>query len=313
MPYMRCATSKYLNYIKFDPYAIAQTKADGLFSNIIITDSILFETRNGKFINQLDHLKSIINTTTYNNIVIHGELRVLEDDGSVMPRKKGNGILNKCIKGSCDSSILNKIFFTAWDIIPLDSFLKGYTDTPYNIRFINTKNFVKETNSSYINLIPYRLCESTEEVIKFYRETRAKGEEGIIVKNLDGIWKDSAAGSKDCIKLKHAFNCELKVIGWNYGGKTSKFNNTVGSLVCESSCGKLKVNVSGLTIQERELNWNELIKNNAIITVEAESVITSKNKSYYSLYLPSFVEIRYDKNEADSLNKIIESASESNL
>ena len=49
-----------------------------------------------------------------------------------------------------------------------------------------------------------------------------------------------------------------------------------------------------------------------IVTVEAESVIESKSKKgVYSLYTPSFVEVREDRAEADSLERIIEISKES--
>lgn len=79
--------------------------------------------------------------------------------------------------------------------------------------------------------------------------------------------------------------------------------------MCESSCGKLKVAISGLLDEEREFDWDKL--KGSIATVEAESIIESKTKSTFSLYTPSFIELRPDRLKADSLERIKEICEES--
>lgn len=329
--YMRCATSAYMHKIDFTEEAIVQCKADGSFANLIVDHdgSVKFITRNGQIIRCLEHLKSRIRSQKsimkhgrrrgilhssvkeqFFGKVFNGEFRVYEEDGSVMPRKKGNGIINQCIKGTVDSSIARRIFYTVWDCIPIEDFYNGCCDKVYRTRFFDTSSFINCVgDEKFFKVIEFQYVNSVEEAYAFFRKMRSSGEEGAIVKNLKGIWEDNQSGSHDCIKIKHSFECEVKVVGWKPGKAGTKYEHTVGSVLIESECGKLKCAVSGLLDEEREWDWDKL--KGTVITVEAESVISSKSKDTHSLYSPSIVEPRTDRKKADSLERILEICVES--
>lgn len=328
LSYQRCATSKHIDHIKFEPEAMVQCKADGSFANMFVNaeGDIKFVSRSGQNIRCLQFLKSKIKSqpshlqygsrkgtehdTSSRNKVFMGELRVFNEDGSIMPRKQGNGIINECIKGTVDPKVAKRIFYTTWNCVPVDEFYNGESTEVQRVRFFNVTSFATRLNSpKHFRVIEFEFITSLDEAYVFFRKMRAKGEEGAIVKNIDGIWEDDQSGSKDCIKLKHSFECDLKVVGWNPGKKGSKYEHTVGSIICESECGKLRVNVSGLTDEERDWDWDMM--QGIIVTVEAESVITSKSKDTSSLYTPSFIEPREDKTIANTLEEIIEIAEES--
>ena len=325
--YMRCSTSKFLHKINYP--ALGNCKADGAFANLVIENGnrVTFITRSGRVVKCLQHLKSMIKNpppgkmgmrkgidhdklNMCSNHVYQGELRVWNEDGTIMSRKAGNGIINECIHGTVDPEIAKRIFYTAWDCVTIPEFQNGYSERVFRTREFVARSFVDTVGSKFIQYIKSQVVNSEEEAFLFYRKLRSEGEEGAIIKNYNGIWEDNQSGSHDCIKIKHSFECELKVVGWNYGTKGGKWEHTVGSIQCESECGKLKVNISGLLDEEREWEWDLMI--GTIVTVEAESVIESKSKKgVYSLYTPSFVEVREDRAEADSLERIIEISKES--
>ena len=329
--YKRCATSKHIDNIVFEPYAIAQCKADGSFANCFIKDdnSISFFSRKGSPIRCLEHLKSrmkhlpaklkfgrprgVIHAKPFEKLtdkVYQGEIRFFNPDGTIMPRKQGNGLVTKAIKGTLDAATAKRAFFTTWIAVPIDEFFNGEATQSYSDAFYQASCLVHRIASSRtVQLVKFENVKSLEEAYSFYRKMRSEGEEGAIIKNLSGIWEDNQEGSRDDIKIKHSFECDLKVVGWNYGKKGGRFENTVGSIDFESECGKLKVNVSGLLDSEREWDWDMMV--GTVCTVEAESVITSKSKSTYSLYTPSFIEPREDKDVANTLEEIIEIAEES--
>lgn len=328
--YQRCSTSKYISNIRYSPYAISQCKADGEFVNVIISKGrdITFLTRNGKEIFQLEHLKKKIMSQKpllqfghrrgikhsdlgdFFNKNIMGELRVYYPNGSVMPRKIGNGEIRKCQTKTQTANIAKRIFLTVWDCVPLPDYYNGECEEFYSGRFYNTSCFVNVINDhKWIRLVPFENVTSIEETYAFFRKMRALGEEGTVTSNVDSIWEDDQSGSHDRVKMKHSFECELRVVGWNYGTKGKKYEKVMGSVDCESECGKLKVNVSGFTDEERQWDWDMM--EGEIITVEAESVITSKSKTTVSLYTPSFVEVRENKTRADTLEEIIEIAESS--
>ena len=77
-------------------------------------------------------------------------------------------------------------------------------------------------------------------------------------------------------------------------------------MICDSECGKLRVNVSGLddalrnAISADREGWM-----GAIITVRSNTLLEpSKSNSLFSLFLPRFVERRDDKTTADDLDRI---------
>jgi DNA ligase 1 len=329
--YKRCATSKHIDNLTFEPYASAQCKADGAFANMFIKDdlSISFFARSGKPIKCLQHLKSKIKDNTpliqygrrrgidhqlpnehIEGKVYQGELRVFNPNGTIMSRKQGNGIINECIHGTVSPEVAKSVFFTVWNVVTIAEFFNGESESTYRDSFYQVNLLVHRVGSDkHIRIVKFENVSSLEEAYAFYRKMRYEGEEGAIIKNINAKWEDNQSGSFDDIKIKHSFECDLKVVGWNYGTKGKKYGETVGSVDFESECGKLKVNVSGLLDSEREWDWDMMV--GSICTVEAESVISSKSKSTYSLYTPSFIEPREDKTEANTLEEIIEIAEES--
>jgi len=242
--------------------------------------------------------------------VYQGEIRFFNPDGTIMPRKQGNGLVTKAIKGTLDAATAKMAFFTTWIAVPIDEFFNGEATQSYSDAFYQASSLVHRVASSRtVQLVKFENVKSLEEAYSFYRKMRSEGEEGAIIKNLSGIWEDNQEGSRDDIKIKHSFSCELKVVGWNYGTKGSKFENCMGSVIAESECRNLRCNISGFLESEREWDWDMM--KDTIITVEAESVIVSKTKVTSSLYCPSFVEIREDRTEADTLERIIEQHQES--
>lgn len=331
--YMRCATSKHIDKLDFESGVYAQCKADGSFTNLFIhkNKKIDFFTRSGQPIKCLDHLKLQMRKTKSHlkfglpkgidhlaphlqkellGRVYHGELRVYREDGSIMSRKEGNGIINQCIKGTVDPKVAKRIFFSVWDSVTIEEFYNGYCEIAYATRFFTCVQLVDGiSNKNFVQLVKNKIVYSKEEAYAFFRQMRSEDEEGSINKNSSGHWEDNQSGSHDCIKIKHSFQCELKVVGWKPGKKGSKYEHVVGSVIVESECGKLRCAVSGLLDSEREWDWDMMV--DSIVSVEAESVIESKNKSTFALYTPSFIEVREDKTKADTLEEIIEIAKES--
>lgn len=339
-PYQRCKTSKEIdNIVFFDEVAekpvqaMAQCKADGEFTNLFIDDNfnITFRTRNGKLIRQLEHLKKNIQSQpstvkygrkrgikhssfpdTFKNNVFMGELRVWNKDfTAIMDRKAGNGILSQCIQGTADPKDAKRVFFTVWDTVSTKEFWVGQGTLTYQSRFYNASVLTSTVNNAkYVQTIETRFVNNIDEAYAFYVEMREAGHEGAVIKNLTFLWRDQQSGSPDMIKLKHCFDCELIIVGWNLSKEGGQFDGLMGSIDCESSCGKLKVNIgTGFSVDKREWDWDFLI--GSIARVEAERVITSKTKKTSSLYTPSFIDIREDKDTADTLEQIIEAEKES--
>lgn len=106
---------------------------------------------------------------------------------------------------------------------------------------------------------------------------------------------------------KAELEVELEIIGRTMGKGKNK--NLFGSLTCISSCGRLKVDVGGYTDELRQHISDNFFEQymGKIITVKANQLLEpSKSNNLYSLFLPRFIEVREDRTEADSLERIVD-------
>lgn len=328
VPYMRCSTIDSSNWKTLDwkDGVYVQLKADGMFANVSLTDGEwTFRSRNGsvfpkgtftvieqtlnEMISNFDVvlMDSKLQSDNVEDYVFSGELLVLDEDYNVLDRSTGNGILNSLLQtGLLKEEYSGLSFrFVMWDL-----YLKDYKKdkSTYRDRFetlfevVNNNSALDNyTKFSHLKIIDSTLVYSPEDVHKITVEYMGKGEEGTIVKNPKAKFKNGT--SKDFIKMKVEFECDLVVTGWIEG--KGKNENTFGSLVCESSDSKLVVNVSGFTDKQRE----EIAKDidnymGKIITVKANDIISNYLNDKKALYLPRFVEFRLDKDTADSLPEI---------
>lgn len=346
-PYMRCSLQDKLKHIKYP--AISQLKSDGMFCNLIFSNGkIELYSRQGKIfdidkdsvlITKLE--KDLEFLDTNEKFVILGEL-VLKENNKILDRKTGNGLLtslskmrstittlnnnnSKSSKNKLNSrlnewdEIMEKTHFIVWDILSYDKWIGESKEIlDYIERFSHLSDIIKNNNCQYISVTESKIVHSIEEAFSHFQELYDKGEEGTILKNFDMKFKNGT--SNDQIKFKAIKQCELKIVGFEYG--SGQFSEGIGSFICESSCGLLKSNISGMDRNMRGLelvdkndvskglkrienfNFDKYIGN--IITVEFNEVIKSKNKTdEYSLFLPRILEIREDKDIADSLEYIL--------
>lgn len=306
MPYCRCSTAKNkMHKIDYSQGAFAQEKADGMFVNIIIDKkgSVLFRSRNGNIVHQLDHLKKFLKQTPkkFKKTVYMGEL-LIEKNGKILPRKEGNGIFNSCIQNTADPEDAKCAIIKLWDAVPEAKFFEGVCNIGYKVRFIRTKMFIQEMSNiqpnKLLGQIRSKIVYSLEEAETFYKKLRKEGKEGAIVKNLKAKWKYHT--SPDQVKMKNVSDVELRIVGWKYGKEDTKFEKFMGSVQLESDDGFIKVSVSGFTDQEHYKDWN--VEIGQIATIEYDALITDQNRpGIYSLYLPRNLELRPDRSDTDTL------------
>ena len=212
----------------------------------------------------------------------------------IVKRKEGNGIITKCQRGTLSKEEQNRLRFIVWDWIPINNFENSVKfEFPYKKRFDKLDDGI-DYSSDKVRVIPSRLVNDIEEAIEIYNDYIKSGNEGIILKDSNSVWENKR--SKSHIKFKNELDMDLKVVGVQEG--LGKYSGLVGSLICESGCGKVKVNVgSGLTDLDRKyLQENSPI--GKIVAVKYNEIISDSNGDK-SLFLPIFIEIREDKNIAD--------------
>jgi DNA ligase-1 len=330
-PYMRCSLLKdYKETNLFGKHntIFVQKKADGVFSYIIKEDNqIKFQTRNGTIYYVEDIEKDF--DFIPNNTVLVGEALIISN-GKELDRKTGNGLINKLIKSECSFETLEKdyakattqkqkdniqikqlqlkqqlkdivegLHFEVWDMISVGEFDNGYSGEVYSSRLSRLERLLQNI-SNRVSLIETSEVVSLELAEDIAEQYISQGYEGAIIKSKDLLFENKT--SKSQIKIKSEFDCDLLCIGVTEGN--GKYKGLVGALECVSACGNLKVSVgSGLTDEMRSADFKEYI--GKIITVKYNEKITKKDSDEISLFLPRFVEVRVDKDTADTLDRIL--------
>jgi len=302
-PCMLCSPfeQKLVDKIKFPAYA--QMKMDGMRFNAIVRDGKCeFRSRNGKEIMLLGNLEQeFIALAGSIDCVFDGELLVmLEGEHQFADRQTGNGILNKANKGTISAKEAALVHATVWDLIPYVQFVDGYCGTPYAKRYSTLQAIISKQKSDGKKIwnVTSTIVQTLEEAQEIFQGYLAEGYEGIILKDGNGAWEDKRA--KHQIKFKGELECDLKIVAIEEG--TGKYAGMLGAIVCESSDGKIKVNVgSGFNDAHRKNLGKEIL--DKIVAIKYNSRIKNKLGDE-SLFLPIFIEIRDDKDVADSSKDI---------
>jgi len=294
-PVMLCSPfeQKLVDKIKFP--AMVQLKMDGMRFNAIVRDGKCeFRSRNGKEIQLLGNLEQdFIDMAGPVDCVFDGELLVMEGD-KILDRQTGNGILNKANKGTISVADAAKVRATVWDVIPYVMFETGYCGTPYSTRIDSLANLLATHEPEKVYLVQKTVVQNIEEANVIFERYLSMGQEGIILKDLSGVWEDKR--SKTQIKFKGELECDLKIVGIEEG--TGKYAGMLGAILCESADGVIKVRVgSGFSDDQRKTLGEEIIDKIAAIKYNTRI----KNKAgEESLFLPIILEIRDDKEVADT-------------
>jgi len=295
-PVMLASKMEEKTLSKVDWPAYVQLKLDGMRFNAIVKEGkVEFRSRNGKSIQLHGRLEEDFKKMAgeFMDVVFDGELVVAGDDG-LLDRQTGNGILNKAVKGTLSEPEADQVRAVVWDYIPYMYFVDGECPMPYSERLDRITN-----TSEKVQRIHTYTVDNIDEANEIFQKFLDQGEEGIMLKTTSHIWENKR--SKHLIKFKAELDCDLKVVGYQEG--TGKYQGQMGALICESEDGQLQVNVgSGFNDEDRKKLTKEVVEGK-IITVKYNARIQSKNGDE-SLFLPIFVEVREDKDQADHIKDI---------
>jgi len=314
--YMRCSTydkSKISKIAKPNDLFYVQEKLDGLYCNYDINNQD-FITRNLKqlplFVNQyeafVDIVRGVNNTQLSNgDYILQGELLIKDKiTNEILPREVGNGMLNS--KNNLLDLTKYKVVYYVWDVISKNVWLGKQQSKPYydrlqflqdNVKFLNDCVVVPQTIQIYHN------GSFESEVDKLLDLFLSRGSEGIVIKHSKMLWEGKT--SKYQLKYKKVIEVDLLITDL-LNGVTGSNKGKLSILHCESLEGELQVNV-GIGLSDEVL---EDIRNNMnnwlgkVVAIKAFGITTNDNG--YSLFLPRFVELRLDKDEPDSIDRIKE-------
>lgn len=302
-PYNRCSSFSKKSLANISLPCISQTKIDGMYVDIVVRSDTHVDimTRNGQVIN---HIASPMLMLTLAKrcpqTVFMGEAVVLNDDGSIMPRKEGNGYLNS----DPENIDTTRVRFVVWDMMLYREWETRECLVTYEVRW-KTLQRVYHVIPGFV-LVDHRTCFTPEDVLEHFKQNVEGGLEGTVIKDPKMLWCDG--DNKLQVKVKIEFDCDLLVVDVVEG--EGKHAGRLGALTCTTSDGKLVVSVgSGFSDKEREALFQKDLHGDypvvgKVITVKSNDVIARANSDKLSLFLPRAVEVREDKTEADTIKQV---------
>lgn len=291
-PCMLASSMNEKNLSKIEYPAYVQTKMDGMRAMVVFKDGgVTAYSRNGKIIDISSQFESV-----EENFVLDGELLVFED-GFLLNRQTGNGILNKALKGTISNEERSQVRMIAWDYIPYDDFMNGICDITQNHRLLYLGDVIDRQPN--IRMIDYDIVSNFETAKDVYNEKLIVGEEGVILKNIKSKWINKR--SHDLVKMKEILEADLMITDVYEG--TGKYNGMLGAFAVRDKNNNVEAAVgTGFSDDQRKTLWiNKNKLKGKIVSVQYNAIISTKGQDKNSLFLPVFVEVRDDKDEADIL------------
>lgn len=249
-------------------------------------------TRQGKEYKGLDHIIKDLHSLGLKNCFVDGELLYKNKEGLSDSEafQKGTGI---AMSKDFDKTDLK---FVVFDMFPLEEFWQGKSKLSYSQR---KKVYLNELRKDIIyyfinNIEVVQMCyEGTDhtEIWKWLDYAEEHDWEGIIL-NLDTPYE--CKRTKNLIKVKKFFSCDIKCIGVEEGSGRNK--GTLGALVCDYKGNKVNVG-SGFSDEDRKRIWQhpeDVI--GKIISAKYKEETKNKDGGV-SIQFPVFEAVRFDKNE----------------
>lgn len=323
--YCRCSVynEKTAKKIKFP--AIVQLKSDGTYREIAVNGpETAVRSRSGEEYHYPIHEAQF---SKYKDGVYTGEMTIrlnsdnveklkrlskypeeihelYEQGVTVLPRKLGNGILNS------DNVPHEHVVFDVWDYITHEEYQqallkdkKNPCKTPYKERFQELMNIIHESEN--IKIIPWEFVNNVREAFEYTSNWMNKGYEGAILKDLEMPFKHGTSDKQ--LKMKLVIEVEVRVSGWKPGKPGTKREGKIGSIQFQNDEGTIKGYCSGFSDEDLDRFTDDFsIIDEKIITVECNDISKSAKNDYYALSHPRYIEVRTDKSETDSLEKVFE-------
>lgn len=243
----------------------------------------------------------------------------------VASRTEGNGLANKSLKGTITPEEASGMVLQAWDLVPLDvtyDKTKTLKSAPYHERFELLSKMLSGSSSEHVQLIPTQIVNSLDEAKIVYFKYLHEGYEGIILKNMHGLWAD--ARTKDQVKFKNEIVLECRIVDTYVHRKDP---SKLGGIVVETEDGRVRVRVGSgfkdtttrtgpdgekevIPLAERheydrERLWSiREILIDQIAQIKCNAPIRNENNTEQgALFLPVFQLIRSDKDKANTFEE----------
>ena len=315
--YMRCSTYNEKTAKKIKYFALIQKKSDGTYREFTVSGGVvqslsrsgesyeypvLFEQmkdlKDGVYVGELivKASQELLDSLDSDKVTELKE-KFLENPDLILPRELGNGLINSL------NPPHNNIVLELWDFITIEEYSNARAKIKNKIQYVDRFAEVRGISKDNIRCIEYRRVENIQEALKYTSEVMQDGFEGTILKNLDAVFRDGT--SPDQLKLKLEIEADVRITGFTPGtGKNSEY---FGAITFENDEGTIKgqVGVSSMTEKLRnEIHTNRDSMIGKIMEVQFNDLTRARGSETWAFSHPRFIELREDKDEADTLEKV---------
>jgi DNA ligase-1 len=305
--YMRCGLFNK-GKSKIDPKgSYIQLKADGTYREFTVENSeVICNSRSGE---SYDYPNLNTTLSEYQDGHYVGELTVRLADGTICNRAIGNGYI-KSMKLPEGADIVLEL----WDYITLEEYtnaankIKG--TTPYHKRFAELEmivdfNVLRDGKPRNVKVIETHIVNSVAEAVAWCTKWMEMGLEGGIWKDRDAIFRDGTSAQQEKMKLE--IDADVRITGFKPGTVGTKREGKIGSIEFATDDGKVKGFASGFSdvqLDDFDSRREEIL--GMIMTVKFNDITQARGNDFFALSHPRFVELRDDKTETDTLERILE-------
>jgi DNA ligase 1 len=261
----------------------AEPKYDGIRTIALFDtdDGVKLFSRKGKEFENFPHIKDAIERSYngFGNMMLDGEVfgQTFDDVTTVAHTKSGKD----------DKDLMYRV----WDCMLVNEFTEGSCEKELWKRQQMLAGAIADMHPDVVGRVqqaPGCIINNEKQLLQVFKDVRADGYEGLILKPLDGMY--AYKRSRDWIKVKEMFTDEFKVVGFNKG--TGKYSKCLGALVIR--VGEVNVEVgSGFTDKQRVGIWKE---RKVFLGAMCEVKYQEKTKDG-SLRFPTFLRWRPDKDD----------------
>ena len=223
-------------------------------------------------------------------------------DNSEMPvnvyiaeRIAGKGLLgdrDRCsLRGPRGNQVSYNHTYKVHHILTLDEYYNGIADTTYSEMLPTLYKDI-----GIMSLVRNKMLHSQQEVDAYLREVVAQGYEGIMLKAIDWVWKDTKSRTIGCAKYKGRPTVDLLCVGIEDAEEGSKYDGMIGKLLLKDSQGRTVRCGSGMSDEDRGRDYHYFIGEVVEMFYEriADTYIQPTFGSEYEGVL-----IRHDKSSED--------------
>lgn len=211
-----------------------EPKLDGLRCVVIkVSGAVSMYTRNGTLLDTMQTIKSHVETSIVDNIVLDGEMLAnnWNDSSSIMMSRKNS---------KDDSDLVYHVF----DTLTFDEWVKQSSDKTLLERVTVVTDVVLKINSPNIVQVSGIVVNDDKELLNHYNWCMDRGYEGAMVKNLRGSYDFKRSDA--VLKLKAMATIEGVIVGCKNGRKGTRFEGVFNTFDVVFTNGKVTGLGSGL-------------------------------------------------------------------